>query len=219
VSSGQEKTCKCRTCIAERGCTWDEYMTRNRPAPSPQPEMPEGLECIDYRADNESLRVQLETARAEWKKAESERDTARAELAVIKSQRDDNENAWSCEKQKRLQAESERDTRDKQISALLLAFDRGVAERDTALKQVALQESWRKSAESERDTARADYARVVKLMRDKDAQWHRRQEGWRESSDDHYAALQTRVARAVAELQEEHALALGCVRRALEALR
>jgi hypothetical protein len=72
--------------------------------------------------------------------------------------------------------------------AMLDEFEGGKEQRDRL--RAALEK-----AESERDTARADYERVVKLMQSKDADWRRRQEGWRKSSEDHYAALQAKVAR------------------------
>ena len=46
------------------------------------------------------------------------RDKLQEELDLCRSQRDDNENAWSCEKQKRIAAESERDTARADVQAL-----------------------------------------------------------------------------------------------------
>jgi uncharacterized coiled-coil DUF342 family protein len=124
------------------------------------------------------------------------------------------------------QAESERDTAQAEIGGLQVSLEAARKEILTMvslydLTSYELAEAYEavRVVRAERDTARADYERAVKLMRDKDAQWHRRQEGWRKSSDEHYAALQAKVARAVAELEDRNQCEAMAINRALEALR
>ena len=97
---------------------------------------------------------------------ESERDT---DLAMCKAQRDDNENAWSCEKQKRIAAESERDTARADVQALAdhwqAEIEQHAALQAKVARAVALWDASLKARGAQYQIAESEFYEALEALR------------------------------------------------------